>query len=235
MYSDSRNEVALLCDILGLESLVDSLESHRLASTSCHKDQKLNPTSSCILGPFYRPEAVILPADASIISDSNRDAYLPSTTYMTGRVLDTGGEPIPGATIDIWHTAPNGMYEQQDESQPDMDLRGRFLSDDNGRFSLYCLRPVAYPLPGDGPVAKLLKLMDRHSWRPSHLHFIVSAKGCRSVVTQLFDSNDAHLKNDAVFAVKQDLVINFVPLHGNEKAHWSLEFDFVLAKQLPNM
>lgn len=132
--------------------------------------------------------------------------------------------------LDIWHTAPNGMYEQQDEDQPDFNLRGCFVTDSEGRFSLVCLRPVAYPIPGDGPAGELLRLLDRSPWRPAHIHVIIQAEGYESLTTQLFDAECRHLGDDSVFAVKKDLVVRFAAREGDPDARWALEYDFVLSQ-----
>jgi catechol 1,2-dioxygenase len=125
-------------------------------------------------------------------------------TYLSGRVLSaTSGLPIAGAELDIWHTAPNGLYEQQDSEQADMNLRGRFVTAADGRYGIYCLRPTSYPIPYDGPAGRLLQMLDRHPMRPAHIHFIVSAPGYRSLTTQIFDRRDKHIADDAVFAVKE--------------------------------
>lgn len=229
MSTDQRNETQLLSDILGLESLVDSITSRQLAAKAADASSiKLAYTPSAILGPFYRSNAPILPASSSIVAPSNRLAYLSSTTHLSGRVLTASGGPIRSAILDIWHTAPNGMYEQQDALQPDMDLRGRFTTDGDGAYSLYCLRPVAYPIPDDGPPGLLLRSLDRHPFRPAHIHVIVSAPGFRTLTTQLFDGQDRWLSDDAVFAVKEELVVKFQPREGDEDARWTVAFDFVL-------
>lgn len=235
MSDDSRNETQLLCSVLGLETLVDAITSRENQSADAASNPSyvynLPPTPSNILGPFYRFNAPLLPAASSIVAPQNRDAYIESTTFFSGRVLSTLGEPIAGATLDVWHAAPNGMYEQQDEHQPDMDLRGRFMTDPNGVFSLFCLRPVPYPIPDDGPVGSLLACLDRHPFRPAHIHVIVSAPGHRTLTTQLYDSQDPWLSDDTVFAVKPELVVEFMPLEGAPDAVWKVKFDFVLAKQ----
>lgn len=82
---------------------------------------------------------------------------------MYGKVIDfTTGKPVRNAELDIWHTGPNGLYENQDPDQADMNLRGRFYTDDNGEYSIYCLRPTKYPIPYDGPAGELLEMLDRH-------------------------------------------------------------------------
>lgn len=217
MSDDRRNETQLVCDILGVESLVDAITSSKAASTP-----------SAILGPFHRPNAPVLPSGSSIVSPN--PAHAPSLTHFSGRVLTALGDPIEGAVLDIWHTAPNGMYEQQDEAQPDYNLRGRFKTDSSGRFSLYCLRPAAYPIPCDGPGGDLLKLLDRSPWRPAHIHVIIQAEGHGALTTQLFDGECKYLGNDSVFAVKRDLVVKFNSREGDPAARWTLVYDFVLSE-----
>jgi len=225
MSTDSRNETQLICDILGLESLVDDLTATQLAASS-------RATPSAVLGPFYRQGAPIMPNGSSIVAPSKRAEYAPDATFLSGRVLDSYGNPIVGAVVDVWHAAPNGMYEQQDPNQPDMNLRGRFQTDEQGLYSLYCLRPVPYPIPFDGPGGQLLQLLDRHPYRPAHIHFIVDAPGYRPLVTQIFDRQDKYLVDDSVFAVKDDLIVDYVARHNDLKAKWTLSYDFVLAEDL---
>jgi catechol 1,2-dioxygenase len=229
MSDDRRNETQLLCDILGLESLVDCITSRQLATSA-------SETPSAILGPFYRHDAPFLPNGSSIVRDLNPsvpwyDTAVSDSAFLAGRVLcGSTGQPIPGAVVDVWHTAPNGLYEQQDAAQPDMNFRGRFATDAEGRYALYALRPVAYPIPDDGPAGRLLGLLDRAPYRPGHIHFIVSAQGFRTLTTQLYDDRDEYITRDAVFAVKDELVVRFVPREGDPKARWSLEYDFVLSQ-----
>lgn len=65
---------------------------------------------------------------------------------MYGTVKDTEGHPVAGAEIDVWHTAPNGFYEQQDPEQPDYNNRGKFTTDKDGHYALRCLVPTPYPV-----------------------------------------------------------------------------------------
>ena len=228
MSDDRRNETQLLCDIIGLESLVDEITSKLLATSTAE-------TPSAILGPFYRHDAPLLPNGTSIVQNlspsvSWYEKAVEDSAYVTGRVVSSSGAPIKGAIVDVWHAAPNGLYEQQDESQPEMNFRGRFETDADGRYALYALRPVPYPIPDDGPAGQLLAMLDRHPYRPGHIHFIVTAPGHRALTTQLYDDRDEYIAKDAVFAVKDDLVVTFVPREGDAKARWSLEYDFVLGR-----
>ncbi|MCJ1226891.1 hypothetical protein MMC12_003546 [Toensbergia leucococca] len=220
MSDDRRNEGQLLCDVIGLESLVDEI-TYTLASSATHC-----PTSSAILGPFWRADAPRREMGASIVHNIPDGDH----TWMHGTVTDyLTSEPIEGAELDVWHTAPNGLYEQQDEDQIDFNLRGRFKTGKDGKYNLYCLRPTSYPIPYDGPAGKLLQLLDRHPMRPAHIHFIVSAPNYKPIITQIFDRRDPHISNDTVFAVKQSLIVDFLPLKGNPNADFELPYDFKLA------
>jgi catechol 1,2-dioxygenase len=221
MSDDRRNESQLLCDILGLESLVDEI-TYKLAS-----DAPDAPTATAILGPFWRKDAPKRKMDDCIVANTDEG----DNTYMHGSVTDyRTGEPIEGAELDVWHTAPNGLYEQQDPNQPDFNLRGRFTTGKDGAYSFYCLRPTSYPIPYDGPAGKLLQLLDRHPYRPAHIHFIISAPGYKPIVTQIFDRQDKYISNDAVFAVKDSLIVDFIPYEGDPKAQFELPYNFRLAK-----
>jgi catechol 1,2-dioxygenase len=258
MSDAKRNETQLLCDVLGLESLVDEIAAKLLGGGA-------DATPSAILGPFYRQGAPDLPNGASIARDLDPslpwyEKALEDAAFIHGRVFsssssggvgsngsngtdgatdsatqDANGKgtkdlvPLAGATIDVWHTAPNGLYEQQDPSQPDMNLRGRFTTDASGCYSFYCLRPVPYPVPDDGPAGRLLGLLDRTPYRPAHIHFLVEAEGHKSLVTQVFDAEDEWIGDDSVFAVKEGLTVRFERREGDGRAGWGLEYDFVLA------
>ncbi|KAI1132992.1 Intradiol ring-cleavage dioxygenase [Nemania abortiva] len=140
MSTDKRNETQLICDILGLESLVDEITSKLLSRTTSGKD---TTTPSAVLGPFYRANAPLLANGSSIISASARNtpwykdaAHL--LAHISGRVVSASThKPIPNALVEIWLAGPNGLYEQQDPDQPDMNLRGQFRTDEDGRYEIY--------------------------------------------------------------------------------------------------
>jgi hydroxyquinol 1,2-dioxygenase len=116
-------------------------------------------------------------------------------------------------------------------------MRGKFRSDKDGRFIVKTTRPVHYQIPTDGPVGRMLRATNRHPWRPAHVHFVVSADGYEPVTTHIFDSIDPYLKSDAVFGVKDSLIVDFeehapgdeaARTFGMDKAFVTAEFDFVL-------
>ena len=225
MSDNERNETQLLLAILGIESLVDEI-THKVTSDPSTQQQD-TPTATAVLGPFWRKNAPLRQMGDTIVSGFKNSG---DHTLFHGRVLDAAtGSPIANAELDVWETAPNGLYEQQDLRQPDMNLRGRFVTAADGRYSFYGLRPTKYPITDDvRPVGQVLKLLDRHPFRPAHLHAIIIAEGHRELVTQIFDRGSQYINNDVAFAVKEGLVVDFVPRAGDTKASFELEYDFRL-------
>ena len=166
MSNDRRNEGQLLCDVIGLESLVDEI-TFKQAS-----EAKDAVTQSAILGPFFRHDAPLRQMGETISFNTPADAEV---TYMFGTVMDFSTKrPVENAEIDIWQASTNGLYEQQDEKQEDHNLRGKFKTGKDGKYGFYCIRPTPYPVPDDGPAGELLAMLDRHPFRPAHIHLIVS-------------------------------------------------------------
>ncbi|PYI07308.1 aromatic compound dioxygenase [Aspergillus sclerotiicarbonarius CBS 121057] len=224
MSDDKRNEGQLVCDVIGLESLVDEI-TYTLASEAADA-----PTATAILGPFFRADTPFRANGANIVLTPPKP--IPGEmAYMHGRVVDFETKtPLVGATVEVWQASTNGLYEQQDPEQEEFNLRGKFRTDDEGRYSFYCLRPTPYPVPDDGPAGKLLQLMDRHPFRPAHIHIIATYENYKPLTTQIFDSQDKYLTNDSVFAVKDSLIVDFVPRKDDPQAGLELQYDVKLVK-----
>ncbi|KIV86045.1 hypothetical protein PV11_01685 [Exophiala sideris] len=221
MSTEQRNEGQLLCDVVGLESLVDEI-TYKKASEATNL-----ATQSAILGPFFRHDHPTREKGATISSNTPEDA---TPVYMYGQVLDAKTKkPLTNATIDVWEASTNGLYEQQDEKQIDSNLRGKFVTDANGEYAFYCLRPTPYPIPYDGPAGKLVQLLDRHPYRPAHIHLIVLIDGYKPITTQIFDKDSKYLEDDSVFAVKDSLIVEFVPRKNDDKAKYELKYDVLMA------
>lgn len=187
-----RNEFVLFSDVLGVSSLVDIINSSE------------DGTPSSVLGPFHVLGAPDVKVGADMKGENEGDLVV-----VGGRVLDTDNNPIVGAELEIWQTADNGLYSGQDEGQPEYNLRAHMVTDANGRYLFSTVRPAPYTVPDDGPVGELLNATGRHPWRPSHLHFIATANGYRSLVTEVFPSDDPYLDEDAVFGVREKLIMEY--------------------------
>ena len=223
MCNDIRQEFILLSDTLGVSMVVDLL-NHRKPEGA---------TESTVFGPFHRDGAPELPAGGNM---APHDATgMPA--ILSGRVLDLTGRPIGGAVLDVWQADTTGLYDSQYADTSELHMRGKYRTDQDGRFLIRTSRPVAYQIPSDGPVGKMLKATNRHSWRPAHIHFVVSADGYEPVTTHIFDSIDPYLVSDAVVAVKDSLICRFVrhdttdgatDRFGMTPPFCKAEFDFVL-------
>ncbi|KAL2868036.1 intradiol ring-cleavage dioxygenase [Aspergillus lucknowensis] len=222
MSDAKRNEGQLVCDVIGLESLVDEI-TFKLADEAADA-----PTATAILGPFFRPDTPFRANGETIVRTAPTDGS-GETAYMTGQVVDFATKkPLVDAVVEVWQASTNGLYEQQDPGQEEFNLRGKFRTDVEGRYSFYCLRPTPYPVPDDGPAGKLLKLMDRHPFRPAHIHIIATCDGYKPLTTQIFDRKDPYLTNDSVFAVKDSLIVDFVERKGDPQAGLELTYDVKL-------
>lgn len=216
--SPERNEFLLLADVIGVSQLIETL----------NHEEPDQPVGFALVGPFFRANAPFRDKGASIASDDTPGARV----RISGRVFEFGSNtPIRGAILDTWQAAANGLYENQDERQPDYNLRGRFKTDDNGSFELIALMPTAYPVPTDGPVGELLRAAKRPPDRPAHIHFIVSAPGYETLVTQIFVKGDEKIEEDAVFTASRNMVGDF----RKEQDRFRLSYDFPLKRGIPKM
>ena len=195
MCDDRRQEWVLASDVLGVSMLVETLNNR--SEDGC--------TEATVLGPFH-VEGAPQRALGDIICMDGKGM----PCHVSGRITDADGKPLAGVNLDIWQTNADGFYDvQQPEAQPEMNLRGRFLTDPDGRYAFRTVKPVSYPVPTDGPVGEILERMCRHAWRPAHIHFIVSKPGYRRLVTHIFAHDDPWIDSDAVFGVKESLLVEF--------------------------
>lgn len=214
MCVGGRQEFILLSDVLGISMLIDELN---------HPADDRHLSESTVLGPFYTGEQPILPDGASILKREEPEC---PALFVAGCVRDRAGRPVSNALVEVWQTAPNGLYDVQDAEQPQGHLRASFRTDKHGRYSFETILPVSYSIPTDGPVGALLGALARSPWRPAHVHFRVSAAGCRTLVTHLFIAGDSHLESDAVFGVKPSLIVT---PEADQTGRLAIAADFALA------
>jgi len=153
-------------------------------------------------------------------------------------IKDVQGNPIEDVKIDIWETDSGGKYDVQHPDRDGPDGRCVMKSDKEGLFWFKAIVPVPYPIPHDGPVGQLLKLLHRHPWRPAHMHFMFEKSGWDHLITALYIRNDPYETSDAVFGVKQSLIVDFEPAdasiakqYGVKEGSKVLRHDFVLVSE----
>jgi catechol 1,2-dioxygenase len=213
-----RNEFLLMGDVIGVSQLIEKL----------NHEEPGQPVGYALVGPFFRANAPFREKGASTASDDTAGLRV----RISGRVFDFRTKtPIKGAILDTWQAATNGFYENQDEKQPDYNLRGRFRTAEDGTYEVLALMPTAYPAPTDGPVGELLQAAKRSPYRPAHIHFIVSAPGYETLVTQIFVKGDKMIEDDVVFTASENMVGDFQ----KEGDHFRLNYDFPLKPGISKM
>ncbi|MFD5177626.1 intradiol ring-cleavage dioxygenase [Nocardia sp. NPDC058379] len=221
LTDDRRQEFILLSDVLGLSMLTVAINEAAAPGA----------TESTVFGPFFVDDAPEVPLGGDIARGAAGLAC-----YVSGTVRSVGGEPIVGARIEVWEADADGFYDVQ---YPDGRSagRGRLRSGADGEYRFWSVLPAPYPIPHDGPVGDLLAATARGPMRPAHLHFMVTAPGFRSLITHIFVAGDPYLDCDAVFGVKENLIVDAVhhpdtpaPDGSHPQGGWtSITFDLVLA------
>jgi hydroxyquinol 1,2-dioxygenase len=197
LTTESHNEVVLIAGSLGVSSLVCLLNNG---------DHGQTETTANLLGPFWRMNSPRTANGASIV----RSAVPGDPIFVNAWVRDRDGKPVAGAEIDVWHTSAEGLYENQDPTQTDMNLRGKFTTDKNGHISFRSVKPAGYPIPVNGPVGDLLRAQGRHNMRPAHIHFLIFKPGFKTQFSQVYSSDDKNLETDVQFGVTHALIGNYV-------------------------
>jgi len=153
-------------------------------------------------------------------------------------IKDSRGNPIEGVKIDIWETDSSGHYDVQYEDRDGPDGRCVMKSDADGNFWFKAIKPVPYPIPHDGPVGKLLAKLHRHPYRPAHMHFMFEKPSYDHLITALYLRGDPYETSDAVFGVKESLLVDFHPADSMTAKQYGvapkspvLEHDFVLVTE----
>jgi catechol 1,2-dioxygenase len=220
--TESHNEAVLMSGSLGFSTLICLLNNGNDGQTE---------TTANLLGPFWRLNSPPTPNGGSIVRSPTPGPAL----FVNAWVKDGNGRPIANAEVDVWHSSPEGFYENQDPTQAEMNLRGKFTTDAEGHFSFRSVKPAGYPIPIDGPVGDLLRAQGRHNLRPAHLHFLIFKPGFKTLISQVYVNDDKYLDSDVQFGVTRALVGEYVR-HDNEPAPaadvvgawYSLDYSFAM-------
>lgn len=211
-----RQEWVLLSDVVGASALVEDINSLRPDAA----------TPNTLAGPFYRADAPELENGADISHDG-----LGGRLDVSGTVKDLEGQSVSKALVEVWQANSVGFYEnQQPDLQPELNLRGRFLTDQTGQFHFSTICPRGYSLPEDGPVGRLLNGLGIKLERPAHVHFRVTAPEFQMLTTHIYDRADPAISRDALFCVKPALLGDFRPTKTANGTSYALEVNFILAR-----
>jgi hydroxyquinol 1,2-dioxygenase len=218
--SSFHNEAVLMSGSLGVSTLVCLLNNGNHGATE---------TTANLLGPFWRLDSPRTENGGSIVRSPTPGPEL----FVTAHVKDPDGKPVAGAEVDIWQSSTEGLYENQDPTQADMNLRGKFTTDADGDFSFRSILPAGYPIPINGPVGDLLRAQGRHNMRPAHLHFLIFKEGFKTHISQVYVPEDPHIETDVQFGVTRALLGNYVrresgtpPAPGVKAPWYTLDYTF---------
>lgn len=217
----SHNEAVLIAGALGVSNLVCLLNN---GANGTRETQANN------LGPFWRENSPRTDNGGSLL----RSATPGPALFFKGWVRDAQGKPVAGADVDVWHSSTVGLYENQDTTQAEMNLRGKFTTDANGEFSFRSVKPAGYPVPITGPNGVLLGAQKRHNMRPAHLHFLIDKAGFKTIASQVYSNDDPYLETDSQFGVTKALIGHYTLHENNPPAAdvtgpwYSLEHTFVI-------
>jgi len=183
---DRRQEFILLSDVLGAS----------MQTIAVNNEAYGDATEATVWGPFFVEGS---PEIANGGDMSFGAAGEPC--WVEGTVCDHEGNRLPGAMLEVWEADEDGRYDVQ-YADHRVAARAHLTADAEGAFRFWGITPTPYPIPYDGPVGQLLEAVGRSPMRASHLHFLVSHPGCRTLVTHIFVEGDPLLASDTVFGVK---------------------------------
>jgi hydroxyquinol 1,2-dioxygenase len=137
----------------------------------------------------------------------------------------------------VWEADEDGFYDVQYDASK-RAARAHLFSEADGSYRFWALTPTPHPIPNDGPVGRMLEAVGRSPLRASHLHFMVTHAGMRTLVTHIFPDGDPVGRRDTVFGVKESLIKPFIRQPAGSatpdgralEQTWSrVRFDIVLA------
>jgi hydroxyquinol 1,2-dioxygenase len=184
--------------------LVVAIEQAKGLAARAGKASATPATEATVQGPFFWEGAPELPLGSDLAANAPGEP-----AHYSGSVTDTDGKPVPDCAIEVWSGDGEGIYDMQRGDDAQMMLRARLRTDADGRYHFWSIRPSFYPVPADGPVGDMLRGMGRHPNRPGHIHMMLKAPGHQPLTTHLFVSDSPYLDSDAVFGVRNSLIVDF--------------------------
>ena len=172
------------------------------------------PTTTDILGPFYRPGA---PARSNI----NPQGYAGKIFHVAGTVFKEDGKtPFKNALVEIWQCDENRVY---DNISDEFKYRGSQKTSADGKYHFIGMHPIPYPAGENSDI-----------WRPAHIHLLISGEGQQDLITQIYLEGDPYLEKD-IAAASPNATNRILKITMNSRNIEAVHFDIVMAKEFkPN-
>src|SRR3546814_450059 len=205
-----KNDVPLLMDVLFNTTIVKI------------EGKLMGGSKPSLEGPYYLENAAVV-TDRLPMRDEDQHH---TAMQLRGRVTGMDGRPLARATIDVWHSTPEGRYSGIHDGIPPHYYRGKIVTDADGRYNVRSIMPIPYQIPNEGPTGALLTAMGRHSWRPAHVHYKISAPGMHTHISQAYFEGGAYVEDDCC----EDVCEEHVVAEKVEDGVRIVEVDFVIPK-----
>ena len=165
-------------------------------------------TTNDILGPFYRP-------DSPVRADLTYKGLVGARIILKGKVLKSDCvTPHNGAMVEIWHCNSEGEYDNETE---DFKQRARLMTNEKGEYSFLTI------LPG--------KYLDEELYRPSHIHYRVTGKNSKELISQIYFKGDPHIEKDP-WASKEKAKLRILQITPEDtKGNLAINFDIYLKEK----
>ena len=186
--------------------------------------EELMKTSPVGEGPFY-PDTLPLDTDNDlIVVNDDTTPAVGEVTYLSGRVLDRSGQPVPNAVVEIWQCDAKGVYYHSGSGDAlkrrdtHFQCFGRFLTGSSGEYLFRTIKPVPYP------------------GRMPHIHLKVKRGGKELLTTQCYIKGHPQNAQDGLWnriqnpAQRDNVTVDFKPIQSEGFAQWSARFDVVLRR-----
>jgi protocatechuate 3,4-dioxygenase, beta subunit len=183
-----------------------------------------------VTGPLLGPGRVG-PLDHDLTRQSDEEPQ-GQRIVVFGRVLDSGGRPVPHTLLEIWQANAAGRYKHVVDNwpaplDPHFTGLGRTLTDDQGRYEFTSIKPGAYPWKNH-----------HNAWRPAHIHFSLFGRAfTQRLVTQMYFPDDPLFPYDPIFNSVPDekgrqRMISRFSLE-RTRPDWALAFEFDIVLRGP--
>jgi protocatechuate 3,4-dioxygenase beta subunit len=179
---------------------------------------RMKPTPAVTVGPFYPPDPrglpffsarplSPLPEGNDLTAGAGGRRAEGERMLLQGRVMNTAGQPLAGARVEIWQVDARGRYavESRADRDPGFSGYGVQQADASGRYAFTTIRPRSY-----GRYGGLIK-------RAAHIHLRVSMAGRAPLATEVWfagepgNERDSFVRRITDAELRERMLVRLVP------------------------